>query len=224
MIAVEQDADSKEPWYQFDNLRGPFEYYKEVFVTLTNPPSEKEPLTRLFNQLIPAALDWTGDLEEEDKQILERATAKIIQEGDEIKIPLRTSENERYIAQVLISPRGPFSYSGTAFIRVVDKQTKAEAIRELFKYCFEVHAYEFLKRLQIMSKVIRIISRKDWYQTVPHLPKNPELSIEKIFDPTSDEIFTSDMKDFYKVLVTGYLPGGDYKIEPHELEEFHANW
>lgn len=224
MIAVEQDADSIEPRYQFTNVRGPCEFYKEVSVTLTNPPSEKEPLTRLFNQLIPAALDWTGDLEEEDKQILERATAKIIEEGDEIQIPLRTSENERYIAQVLISPRGPFSYSGTAFIRVVDKQTKAEAIRELFKYCFEVHTYEFLKRLQIMSKVIRIISRKDWYQTVPHLPKNPELSIEKIFDPTSDEIFTTDMKDFYKVLVTGYLPGGDYKIEPHELEEFHANW
>lgn len=222
-----QNNDCGESLYEFNGLPEtlkPFEFYKDISVTLTNPPTEKETLTKFFNQLVPAALDWTGDLEEEDKRILERATAEIIAQGDEIKIPLRKSENDRYIAQVLVSPRGPFSYSGTAFIKLVDKKTEAEAVRELFKYCFDAYAFEFLKRLQIMSKVIRVISKKDWYRTVPHLPKNPELSIEKIFDPTSEDVFITDMKEFHKVLVTGCLPGGDYKIEPHEVEEFHANW
>lgn len=222
-IKVKKNDDEKTS-YEFTKAAGPYEFYKEVFVTITNPPQDRFAIESLLNRLIPDALIWTGDLEEQDKAILEQARTQIINQGIEIKIPLRTAENGRYRAQVLISPRGPFSYSGTAFISLFDKQAQADTVKELFKYCFDAHAFAFLKRLQIMAKTIRVVSSVNWHRGVPHLPKRVELSIEKIFAPDESNVFITDMTDCYKVLVLGCLPGGDYMIEPHEIEEVHRAW
>ena len=223
MVRIEEN-DTKQTQYEFTQTSGPHEFYKKVFVTITNPPKDKGNIDELLNRLIPDAFKWTGDLENLDKEILERAQTQIIEEGSEIKIPLRISENKKYRAQVLISPRGPFSYSGTAFIHLTNKETQLVTVKELFKYCFDEYAFAFLKRLQIMSKTIRVISRANWHRDLPHLPKEVELSIEKIFDPNSQNVFITDMAECYKVLMLGYLPGGDYMIEPHELEELHEKW
>lgn len=199
MFTLEK-RDKGSPSYLFKEISEVRDFYREVDVTVYNLPIQEPALIQLLNELTPAALEWTKELDQDNQNKLRIATETILEYGEKCQIPFKSTANEFYSVQFLMSPGGTFPFGGEAFINVFEKANGISITKKLFNYEVDMQIFELVSSLKLTREKIQILPKARLKRQYPKMPPKIELSITEVLNPASDRFYLTDMKKIIEYL------------------------
>lgn len=185
-------SENQVPSFQIEQISEVRDFYREFDVTIWNLPTPKHELTLLLNNLIPSVVLEGLDANAKTANQVIEAGGYILQEGENCRIVLKSSENKHYKVDLLLCPSGPFPFGGKAFISVLDKNSQLKIIKKLFDYQVDMQLLDLVGSIKLMRNKVLLIPRIRLQKQYPERFLAIELSLPKLLED-SDQFFLTNI-------------------------------